>query len=471
MVFSSALFLFYFLPIFLLAYLLTPVRYKNTSALLGSLLFYLWGSPSFFPLLIGTVVIDYYLGKNIYSTTHVIRRKRLLALGVVMNVGLLAYFKYANFFVDNLNVLSQQFGWGVLPWAEVILPVGISFFTFQKLSYLIDLYYGKATPLKRLDDYMLYILLFPQLIAGPIIRFQEIAAQLRDRRAMLTTDHRLNGLFRFVVGLTKKVFIADVLGYWVDQTFGAPFTALGTADAWLVLVAYAMQIYYDFSGYSDMAIGIGMLLGFRFPENFNFPYISRSITEFWRRWHLTLSRWMRDYLYIPLGGNRKGTGRTYLNLWLVFLFSGFWHGAAWNFVCWGLFHGLFLVLDRLFLQKALDRAGPWFALVFTFVVTLMGWVIFRAENLEQAFDFYPLLFNGAGGSLVFDTQFKWVLLLAVVMAWLPAFLPVELSINKWLNSTASSTLYWKSLFTLVLLFLCMSEVEVSTFNPFIYFRF
>jgi alginate O-acetyltransferase complex protein AlgI len=388
-----------------------------------------------------------------------------------MNVGLLAYFKYANFFVDNLNAFTERLGWERLPWEEIMLPIGISFFTFQKLSYLIDLYYGKAKPLQRLKDYLLYILLFPQLIAGPIIRFKEIAAQLRDRRAMLTADYRLNGLFRFTLGLAKKVFIADTLGYWVDQAFGAPFATLGAADAWILLVAYAMQIYYDFSGYSDMAIGIGLVLGFRFPENFNFPYISRSITEFWRRWHITLGRWMRDYLYIPLGGNRLGEGRTYLNLWLVFLLSGLWHGAAWNFVCWGVFHGLFLVLDRLFLQKVLDRTGPWFALLFTFVLTLLGWVIFRAENMEQAFDFYARLFTGQAGSLAYDIQFKWTLLLAAFLALLPAFLPIEQSVNAYLNRTDWRSLRWKSLATLVLLILCMSEVEVSTFNPFIYFRF
>lgn len=471
MVFSSAIFLFYFLPVFLVVYWCSPLRYKNAVALLGSLLFYLWGAPTFFLLLLVAVVFDFYLGNGIYHSTKSEAKRQLLGVGVVANVAMLAYFKYANFFVDNANALLEQMGFEAVSWTAVALPIGISFFTFQKLSYLVDLYYGRAKPLERISDYALYIFLFPQLIAGPIVRFNEIADQIRDRTERLGLDHRLNGLFRFALGLAKKVLIADTLGEQVDLVFGAPFTELGSTDAWIVILAYAMQIYYDFSGYSDMAIGIGLMLGFRLPENFNFPYISQSITEFWRRWHITLSNWMRDYLYIPLGGNRQSTGRTYLNLVIVFLLSGLWHGAAWSFVCWGIFHGLFLILDRLFLRRVLKQIGSVPALAFTFIVTLLGWVLFRADSLSLALDYYGSMFAGKVSTIGFSYHFWSILLLASAIALLPILFRAEVRLNAWLERTELRTLGIKSLLTILLLILCFSEVVVDGYNPFIYFRF
>ncbi len=471
MVFSSAIFLFYFLPVFLLAYWLSPVRFKNAVALLGSLLFYLWGAPTFFLLLLTAVAFDFYLGNGMYHSTNKTAKRQLLGLGVVANVGMLAYFKYANFFVENANALLAELGFEAVSWAAIALPIGISFFTFQKLSYLIDLYYGKAKPLERLADYALYILLFPQLIAGPIVRFKEIADQIRDRRAQLTMDHRLNGLFRFSMGLAKKVLIADTLGQQVDLAFSESIATLGAFDAWIAILAYAMQIYYDFSGYSDMAIGIGLMLGFRLPENFNFPYISRSITEFWRRWHITLSNWMRDYLYIPLGGNRRSTQRTYLNLVVVFLLSGLWHGAAWSFVLWGLFHGLFLILDRLFLSRVLAAVGTLPALLFTFFVTLLGWVLFRAESLNLALEYYGVLFSGGKQALTYSIHFWAMLLLGSGIALLPISFGVDKHLNNWLHKMENRTLSIKAILTIILLVLCFSEVVVAGYNPFIYFRF
>ncbi|MEL7221705.1 MAG: MBOAT family O-acyltransferase [Bacteroidota bacterium] len=471
MIFSSALFLFYFFPVFLVAYFLTPVAHKNKTALLGSALFYFWGAPWFGFVLVGAIVADFLLVKQLVAAENATAKQRLLTLAVGLNVGLLAYFKYANFFIDNVNALLQSLAIEAVAWTAVVLPIGISFFTFQKLSYIIDVYYGKAKPLDQLADYALYIMLFPQLIAGPIVRFNEIATQLKDRTAALNIDNKLNGIFRFSVGLAKKLLIANPLGEQVDLVFASTALEIGSLDAWTIITAYAFQIYFDFSGYSDMAIGIGLLLGFRFPENFNFPYIARSITEFWRRWHITLSNWMKDYLYIPLGGNRGSRSATYVNLTIVFLFSGLWHGAAWTFVLWGLFHGCFLILDRLFLKSVLNRIGQLPALVFTFIITLLGWVLFRSESLAFGWDYYALLFSGEVSSTTFSIHFWTVFTIAAIISFVPGILPIEEHLNRLLNMVDIGGFIWKFFVTLVLLILCMSEIEVSSFNPFIYFRF
>lgn len=471
MIFSSALFLFYFFPVFLLAYFLTPVAHKNKMALLGSALFYFWGAPWFGFVLVGAIVADFFLVRLMDQAAEIKLKKRYLALAVFLNVALLAYFKYANFFVENVNSILESVGVEAVAWTAVVLPIGISFFTFQKLSYIIDVYYEQAKPLKGLSDYALYIMLFPQLIAGPIVRFNEIAAQLKDRSAALNIDNKLNGIFRFSIGLAKKMLIANPLGEQVDLVFASTALDMGTLDAWTIITAYAFQIYFDFSGYSDMAIGIGLLLGFRFPENFNFPYIAQSITEFWRRWHITLSNWMRDYLYIPLGGNRGSVQATYINLSIVFLFSGLWHGAAWTFVLWGLFHGCFLVLDRLFLSKVLNKVGKLPALLFTFIITLLGWVLFRADTLEFGLDYYVLLFSGQASSATFSVYFWTIFFLAAIISFLPGILPIEEQLNRLFRTSDLFGFIWKFLVTVVLLVICMSEIEVSSFNPFIYFRF
>ena len=318
MVFSSSLFLLYFLPAFLLLYFLVPRVLKNYVALLASILFYAWGAPDFIFIVIGSIIIDFYLVKWMYQSSG--NKKRwITGASIALNVGLLAYFKYANFFVENLDWVIQQFGGEPIAWAHVALPIGISFFTFQKMTYAVDVHRGVHAPLKKISDLALYILMFPQLIAGPIVRFNEIADQLVDRRKNENADNRLTGFFRFCVGLGRKVMIANPLGAYADSVFAADPAQLATITLWIGILAYAFQIYYDFAGYSDMAIGLGRMIGFDFPENFNNPYISQNISEFWRRWHMTLGRWMRDYVYIPLGGNRVTPLRMYFNLWLVFL--------------------------------------------------------------------------------------------------------------------------------------------------------
>ena len=342
------------------------------------------------------------------------------------------------------------------------------------MSYVLDCKAKKTKPLENFQNYALYILLFPQLIAGPIIRFNEIAAQLINRQHQDTIDDKLSGFFRFIIGLAKKVLIADTLGSVADGIFDLAPESLNMATAWLGIIAYAFQIYFDFSGYSDMAIGIARMMGFRFPENFNFPYISQSITEFWRRWHITLGNWMRDYLYIPLGGNRVSTNRMYLNLWIVFLLSGLWHGAAWTFIIWGAFHGLFLILDRLFLLKLLKKWGKFPAILLTYFIVLIGWVFFKANDFSHALGYIQQLFSFNLGSLIYYTsnKFWFFLVIAFCFSFIGIFPKVEDRVVVFFDNT--TTLWLLNLKVVITLFLgsyCLLEVMASDFNPFIYFQF
>nr|NQU90396.1 MBOAT family protein [Bacteroidota bacterium] len=474
MVFSSSLFLLYFFPAFLIIYYLLPKVFKNIFALLASIFFYAWGAPDFIFIVLGSIVVDYYIVDLIHKSTLRKARRILLTISVLLNVGLLAYFKYTNFLMDNVDILLESIGVPGVEWPAVVLPIGISFFTFQKLTYSVDVYRGVHAPLKKVWDYALYILMFPQLIAGPIVRFSEIADQIEDRRAYETVDARLLGFFRFVIGLSKKVLIANVLGEQVDLIFAIPTGQISTMVSWVGIIAYSFQIYFDFSGYSDMAIGIGRMIGFKFPENFNNPYISQNITEFWRRWHITLGRWMRDYLYIPLGGNRVSTGKLYLNLWIVFLISGLWHGAAWNFVIWGGFHGLFLIADRMFLIRFTQKLGKYPSIVFTYFVTLIGWVLFRAETLEYAFDYIGRMFSfdGLQSEFNFDTEFKTIMIIGAVFGFIAAFGKIEQWWMQVLTRDKKPGLLIAMIIAAILLtILCIASITSSGFNPFIYFRF
>jgi alginate O-acetyltransferase complex protein AlgI len=483
MVFSSTLFLFYFLPIFLLVYWLVPQRAKNAVALVASLLFYAWGGLNFLGLFLGSVVVNFFLIRGMAATPVRWRQRLFLTGSIVLNVAMLFYFKYANFFVENASTLNQALGGDTLTWEKIVLPIGISFFTFEKLTYTIDVYRGVNKPLRSFWDFLLYIMLFPKMIAGPIVRFHEIAGQLTDRQAFDTVDEKLAGLFRFVIGLAKKVLIANVLGQQADAIFKLDPAALTAPLAWLGALAYTFQIYFDFSGYSDMAVGLGRLMGFQFPENFNSPYVARSITEFWQRWHITLGRWMRDYLYIPLGGNRVKPSRLYINLWTVFILSGFWHGAAWNFIAWGAYHGLFLVLDRLFLLRVYRKIGA-LSILPTFAITVVGWVLFRADTLGQGVQFVGRMLGqaapaGAGAPAgptdwqQFDGQFWALLVLAAVFAFMNAVPALE---RRNLGLYAAHTLSLRrsvalSLAGVLLLVLSLGAIVGSSFNPFIYFRF
>jgi len=478
MVFSSTLFLFYFLPGFLLLYYAAPARAKNGVALLASLAFYAWGGLNFLALFLASVVVNFALIRFMDAEPARWKQRIFLVLSIALNVGMLFYFKYANFFLDNASAVRAYFGGGPLTWEKVVLPIGISFFTFEKLTYTIDVYRGVNRPLKSFWDFLLYIMLFPKMIAGPIVRFHEIAGQLTDRAAFDTVDEKLAGLFRFVVGLAKKVLIANVLGLEADRIFALPTDTLVPALAWLGAVAYTFQIYFDFSGYSDMAIGLGRMMGFQFPENFNSPYVSRSITEFWQRWHITLGRWMRDYLYIPLGGNRVSPSRLYVNLWTVFILSGFWHGAAWNFLAWGAYHGLWLVLDRLLLLRLYARLGP-LSILPTFLITVVGWVLFRAETLAGALAYMGRM-AGLGATegtpvvwLRLSAEFWAVLALGAGFAFMNGMPWLE---RRTLGLYRAHPLPWGravalSAAAMVLLVLSAGAILGSTFNPFIYFRF
>ena len=473
MVFSSSLFILYFLPAFLLLYYISPHRLRNYVALLASLFFYAWGAPDFIFIVVISIIVDFYLVKFMYAAPSRPLRRAYTAASIIMNVGLLAYFKYANFFIENLDALLMAFGSGPVQWTKVALPIGISFFTFQKMTYTIDVYRGMHPPLKRVSDLALYILMFPQLIAGPIVRFNEVAHQLNDRRMNETADNRITGFFRFAVGLAKKVLIANPLGAYADSVFAAEVAQLDTVTLWAGILAYAFQIYYDFAGYSDMAIGLGRMIGFDFPENFNNPYISRSISEFWRRWHMTLGRWMRDYLYIPLGGNRVSPRRMYFNLWLVFLISGLWHGAAWNFVIWGAFHGTFLILDRLFLLRFYERIGKLPSLLITFFITLIGWVLFRAESMSQVSEFLPGMFGFGGNNHLPVSREVWM---TMTFGGIFAFLAYIPGVEAWQQRLFSKdqslrSLIFMALASIVLLVLSLGAITSSGFNPFIYFRF
>lgn len=400
-------------------------------------------------------------------------KKRWLMLSLFLNLGLLSYFKYANFFVENLNSLIQNFGFEPVSWTAVALPIGISFYIFQSITYAVDVYRGVNPPVKNIFHYLLYILSFPQMIAGPIVKYNHIAHQLASRDE--TSDDRLLGFYRFCIGFGKKVLIANTMAVYANEILNGDIVNHSSTTVWLGVIAYTFQIYFDFSGYSDMAIGLGRMIGFKFPENFNSPYLSRNISEFWRRWHITLGSFMKEYLYIPLGGNRvKSVPRLYVNLAIVFLLSGLWHGASWNFVLWGAFHGLFLILDRLFLVKLLNKTGAFVSILFTFFVVMVGWAIFRMENFEEmkivlmklfAFDF--------SSALVVSVEY-WLTLVVAVFFSIFTALKVGRKAEDFFffRETVSVSGHLFLLVIALLLLICsVASIAASDFNPFIYYRF
>lgn len=472
MVFSSSLFLLYFLPFFLILYFISPYKLRNLLIVIASIFFYSWGGPKYIFIIFFSIIIDFFIAKFIHQSKGN-KRKLWLTIGISINLGFLVYFKYANFFVENINSGLSFLGFNALSFVKVALPIGISFFTFHEMSYIIDVYRKDKPPMKSIVDYSLYILFFPQLIAGPIIRFNEISDQITNRKANENIDFKLTGFYRFVIGLSKKVLIANVLGAEADKIFAMNLNEMDTVTAWIGITAYAFQIYFDFSGYSDMAIGIARILGFVFPENFNNPYISQNITEFWKRWHITLSRWMRDYLYIPLGGNKVSRNRLYFNLWIVFFLSGLWHGASWNFVAWGCFHGLFLIADRLFLLGFFKILGKFPSIIITFIITLIGWVFFRVENIHQAFMFISKMFSFQFEMLPFyNHKFIAVLILAFIFSFinLTGFgKKAEKFIYAEKHTLSANYIY--SFLSMFFFILSLSYISSSGFNPFIYFRF
>ena len=473
MVFSSPIFLFIFLPILMAVYWLSPYKAKNWILLVASLFFYAWGEPLFMVAVVLSVLADYFIARRL-AANEGRKRKGWLAVSLVLNIGLLLYFKYANFFIDNIQALHAALGWKPLKWVEVALPVGISFITFQKISYMVDVYRRTVEPQRNVRDLMLYILMFPQLIAGPIVRYKDISEQLTNRKDSDTFDRRVVGFSRFMFGMGKKVLIANVLAEYVDAVFAASPGDFSSGTAWIAILAYTFQIYFDFSGYSDMALGLGMMLGFRFPENFNFPYISQSITEFWRRWHITLSTWIKDYLYIPMGGNRVKVPRMYFNLVFAFFISGFWHGAAWTFIVWGLYHGFFLIMDKLCMRKVLGWIGRFPAMLLTFFVAMVGWIFFRADNLTYAFAFLRRMFafDGRWDEFYCDRRFLFIFFVAIIGSFWGFFRKGEQFQYKFFAEQPEKK--WLVLgfcMAVVLYVLCGGSLLAGGLNPFIYFRF
>lgn len=479
MVFSSAVFLFLFLPAVLAAYWLVPRPGRNLLLLLASLLFYLWGGGALIFLLLLSIGSNWVLGLLLwrYRDAGPGPRRWFVAASVVVNLGILGYFKYANFFVDQFNALVVAAGGTATPWAEVILPIGISFYTFQSMSYVFDLARGVSRPLRNPLDFALYVALFPQLIAGPIVRFHELEAQIRSRPHAL--DNLTAGTSRFALGLAKKVIVADTVGAVADQVFALAPGQQTTATVWLGVVAYTVQIYFDFSGYSDMAIGLGRMFGFRFPENFNRPYSALSITDFWRRWHITLSNWFRDYLYIPLGGSRGTAARTGFNLVFVFLVTGLWHGANWTFVLWGLYHGFWLILERLTGARHLegaDRSLAWRIArrASVLLIVMFGWVLFRARDLDQALHLWERMVVPDGKPLapVVASLVGPGLLLCLAVGVASFFLPGTFRAAAWLGHADRQRRAAMAGVVMLLLFPLALVLALSgTFSPFLYFQF
>ena len=474
MLFSSAIFLFLFLPLFLVAYYLIPKRdasgptgsrgfrainWPNAMLFGASLLFYAWGEGPVVAILLLSAGINFVAGGLIERGN----RKSGLYLSLIGSLSLLFYFKYTNFFFESIGH----------PIARIALPIGISFYTFQGISYTLDVYWGRIRANRSFLDFGTYVAMFPHQIAGPIVRYADIAPELTDRRVTLTKFG--TGAERFIIGMAKKILIANTFAHIADTVFDAPTVGITPGAAWVGAVAYSFQIYYDFSGYSDMAIGLGKMVGFDFKENFNYPYVSRSIQDFWRRWHISLSSWFRDYLYIPLGGNRLGEAKTYRNLLIVFAVTGFWHGASWNFIVWGLYHGLFLMVERAGLGKQLDRAPAPLAHAYTLLVVLVGWVFFRAADLGSAVvylqkmaGFGPATAGPMAYSLPYfmTPEIGLTLVLGVVFS-MPVYHRFQRLVN--VQDGVPAVAYSVGLFGLFVL--SVMYLAADTYNPFIYFRF
>ena len=462
MVFSSILFLFRFMPAAFAIYYLVPKRFKNFTLLVLSLIFYSWGEAKYFPVMIASIVVDYTASGLIESHRN---NKLICRLGliysVVFNLGMLGFFKYTNFFVGNLKAL---FGLS-LPTISFVLPLGISFYTFQTMSYTIDVYLGKVKAERNIIDFGAFVVLFPQLIAGPIVRYTDINRELKERQINLPQIQ--DGIKLFILGLGSKVLIANNVGaLWTEiEAIGAGegFLSISTPLAWMAVFAYSLQIYFDFSGYSLMAIGLGKMLGFEFPKNFDFPYISRSFTEFWRRWHMTLGSWFREYLYIPLGGNRVSRPRLYFNLFVVWAATGFWHGASWNFIFWGLFFFVFLVIERMGFKQVLERHSA-FSHVYVIFFLLLSWALFAVTDLGMLGDLFTRMFVPVGGVdwIYYLRNYIVVFILGTVLST-PALKGLYLRLEK------------NNVFCLIFfgaIFLASTAYLVdATYNPFLYFRF
>lgn len=460
MLFSSNVFLFVFLPIVLLLYYILPRSFRNPVLLLFSLFFYGWGEPIYLILMIVTIVMDYLFGLWIHSKKSKNKSAKVaLIIGVIANLSILGFFKYTGFIVEQLRNMP---GLSEIQAPEITLPIGISFYVFQSMSYLIDVYRNDAPIQKDLVKLGTYVTLFPQLIAGPIVRYGDVAKQLSSRKENIADF--ASGVLLFIIGLSKKVLLANPMGALWNELQGEN----GTLAAWIGIFAYTLQIYFDFSGYSDMARGLGRMFGFEFLENFNYPYISRSITEFWRRWHISLSTWFKEYVYIPLGGNRKGLAKQIVNILVVWALTGLWHGASWNFVLWGVYYGIILIIEKTFLLKFLKKIPAFFGQIYSFFVVIIGWVLFFFEDMAALKGFFVKLFSiemcSENGNVLILAYFPMLIIGAISAT------PILKRIFK--NKQDSAVVrYGKITICFILFALCVASLANQSYNPFIYFRF
>ena len=468
MLFSSMTFIYVFLPIVCTVYLLVRKDLQNYTLLIASIIFYAWGEPSYLAIMLLTILTNY-VGANYISRSHKNKhRKEILILTILINLGFLFYFKYFNFVIENINdIFSVN-----INALKIIMPIGISFYTFQALSYVIDVYRGDVNVQRDIYKLALYICLFPQLIAGPIVKYHDVDEQINKRD--VTFDKVAYGIKRFIIGLAKKMLIANTLGAVADKIFTQPVEQFDCLTAWIGAIAYSFQIFYDFSGYSDMAIGLGSIFGFKFLENFNYPYISKSITEFWRRWHISLSTWFKEYLYIPLGGNRVTKFRNYLNLFIVFFTTGFWHGASWNLIFWGLWHGMFIIFEKITgWHKKEGRWGLCLAHhIYTILAFVIGWVMFRADNMGYAWNYIKNMFGMVGEHEIayemayYIDNIEIIAFIVAIVLSMPIF--SKILFIKYKHKVLRTIV---NIWLILLFIVSTASIAASTYNPFIYFRF
>ena len=463
MIFSSIPFLFFFFPLFILLYFTLPFKYKNYILLLFSLIFYAWGEPIYILLMIFSSIVDFINGKNIEKYKDDNKKKKFyLIISIIINISLLGFFKYADFFIKVINnILNLD-----IPLLNLGLPIGISFFTFQTMSYSIDVYRGDVKAEKDFLTFMTYVCMFPQLIAGPIVRYETVSSELHKRD--INFKKFADGFTRFLRGLFKKVLIANNIGLLFTLITSSEVNDISIMTGVLAIVSYAFQIYFDFSGYSDMAIGMGNMCGFTFLENFNYPYISKSITEFWRRWHISLSSWFKDYVYIPLGGSRVNILKNIRNILIVWILTGFWHGASWNFIFWGLYYGILLLLEKFVLKKYIDKLPDFVKHIYTIVLVFIGWMIFAFDDSKYLFEFIKALTSNKFVDSAFLYYFKNYFLILVIATLFS--LPVYPKVKEKMNNTIFTSLLSISIYV-ILFIITLSYLVSDTYNPFLYFRF
>ncbi|MBE6880869.1 MAG: MBOAT family protein [Ruminococcaceae bacterium] len=479
MVFSTPVFLFLFLPLTLLIYYVSPKKGKNLIILLSGLLFYSWGEPIYVVVMLISTMIDYFAGliMNKYEGRKT-PRTICLIVSLVMNLGLLGVFKYSGFIAENINAIAGQqivditnmnfFGIDFLPMN--MLPIGISFFTFQSMSYTIDLYMGNVKVQKNPISFAAFVTLFPQIVAGPIVRYDDVARELDDRS--ITIDLIYDGIIKFIIGLAKKVLIANSIGSLWTAVKAMEMGSVSVLTSWLGILAFTFQIYFDFSGYSDMAIGLGKMMGFNFPQNFDYPYLSKSISEFWRRWHITLGSWFKSYVYFPLGGSRKGTGRTVFNLAVVWFLTGVWHGASWNFILWGSLYGVIIILEKLFLGKVLDKLPAAIRMIYTMFFVILGWVLFDTADLAAAGSYIATMF-GASGILVDSTALYYLATYGITfIICIIGCTDIPKKTVEFIRTKSALVInYAGVIVTMGLFILCTAYLVDQTYNPFLYFNF